>query len=383
MEQEEILRQEAIRLHLQGASVKSVCEQINRSRQWFYKWLKEFEQGSPDWYKTKTTTPKTIHRKTPKHTEHLVVKIRESLKNEPYAQKGAMSILYEFERLKITPPSVSTINRILQRNKLVSGSKAKRVKNTEYPTYFENVQQMDLVGPKYLKGGSRFYLFNIIDTANHYAGVYPIVDKSAENIVASVIDFWTNYQIPDFLQMDNELSFRGSNRHPRGLGLLMRVALYYSVAPIFIPPAEPWRNGVVEKFNDNVIKYFYNTQRFTSFEHLKERAAEFSVFHNTNHRYSSQNNQTPKLLFDALTSKFSLTKKIDLTQKILVDSGRIIFIRFIRSDRKLHLLNECFIVNAELTYSYVVAEVIIDKFVLTVSRNNTLYHIFHFAMSLP
>ena len=49
----------------------------------------------------------------------------------------------------------------------------------------------------------------------------------------------------------------------------------------------------------------------------------------------------------------------------------------------LHLLNESFIVNAELIYSYVVAEVIIDRYVLTVSRNSVLYHVFNFAMSLP
>ncbi|MDD4158093.1 MAG: integrase core domain-containing protein [Proteiniphilum sp.] len=257
------------------------------------------------------------------------------------------------------------------------------MKDTEYPSYFYGVQQMDLVGPKYLKGGCRFYFFNIIDTQNHYAGVYPIADKSAKNVASSLIDFWRNYQMPDFLQMDNELSFRGSNRHPRGLGLLMRVALSNSVTPIFIPQAEPWRNGVIEKFNDNVMKYFYNTQQFTSFEHVKERAADFSIFHNMHHRYSSQNNRTLKQLVDALIRKVPLSADIDLTQKILIDSGRIIFICFIRSDRKLHLLNESFIVNAELIYSDVVAEVIIDRFVLTVSRNSILYHVFHFAMSLP
>lgn len=383
MEQEEILRQEAIRLHLQGVSVKLIGEQVNRTRQWVYKWLKEFKRGSSDWYKTKSTSPKLIQGKTPKETEQLVISIRKRLQNEPYAQKGAISILYEFERLNITPPSISTINRILRRNNLLELSEVKRLKNTEYPTYFYGVQQMDLVGPKYLKGGFRFYFLNIIDTENHYAGVYPVADKSAKNVAASVIDFWRNYQMPDFLQMDNELSFRGSNRHPRGLGLLMRVALSNSVTPIFIPPAEPWRNGIIEKFNDNVIKYFYNTQQFTSFEHVKESAADFSVFHNTHHRYSSQNNRTPKQLADALTRKAPLTGEIDLNQKILIDGGRIIFIRFIRSDRKLHLLNESFIVSAELVYSYVVAEVIIDRFVLTVSRNNVLYHVFHFAISLP
>lgn len=310
MEQEEILRQEAIRLHLQGVSVKLIGEQVNRTRQWVYKWLKEFKRGSSDWYKTKSTSPKLIQGKTPKETEQLVISIRKRLQNEPYAQKGAISILYEFERLNITPPSISTINRILRRNNLLELSEVKRLKNTEYPTYFYGVQQMDLVGPKYLKGGFRFYFLNIIDTENHYAGVYPVADKSAKNVAASVIDFWRNYQMPDFLQMDNELSFRGSNRHPRGLGLLMRVALSNSVTPIFIPPAEPWRNGIIEKFNDNVIKYFYNTQQFTSFEHVKESAADFSVFHNTHHRYSSQNNRTPKQLADALTRKAPLTGEL-------------------------------------------------------------------------
>lgn len=163
----------------------------------------------------------------------------------------------------------------------------------------------------------------------------------------------------------------------------MRVALSNSVTPIFIPPAEPWRNGIIEKFNDNVIKYFYNTQQFKSFEQIKERAADFAIFHNKHHRYSSQNNRTPNQLSDEITRKDPLRVEFDLTQKILIDSGRIIFIRFIRSDRKLNLLNESFIVNAELIYSYVVAEVIIDRFVLTVSRNNVLYHVFNFAMSLP
>ena len=81
--------------------------------------------------------------------------------------------------------------------------------------------------------------------------------------------------------------------------------------------------------------------------------------------------------------KDPLKVEIDLNNKIYIDSGRIIFIRFIRNDRKLHLLNESIIVNPELIYSYVVAEIIIDKFMLAVSRNGTLYHVFYFPMSLP
>jgi hypothetical protein len=48
---------------------------------------------------------------------------------------------------------------------------------------------MDLIDPKYLKGGFRFYLFDIIDVETHFAGVYPILNKSAESITTCVINF--------------------------------------------------------------------------------------------------------------------------------------------------------------------------------------------------
>jgi transposase len=384
MEQEEILRQEAIRMHLQGQSVKTICEQLDRSRQWFYKWLSRYEQLSvSDWYKNESSTPKTILNKTDTSIEQSVVEIRNRLSAHPYAQQGAINILYALKRLGIKVPSISTINRILQRNNLVGKSESKRLKDTEYPKFFTCVQQMDLIGPRYLKGGFRLYFYNIIDTENHFAGVYPIPDKTAESIVPCLVDYWRNYQMPDFLQMDNELSFRGSNRHPRGLGLLMRVALFNRVSPIFIPPGEPWRNGIVEKFNNSVQKYFYDTQTFTSFQDLKEKAKEFTTFHNENHRYSSQGNRTPNQMVRENLCKSPLTKEINLTQKIFIEEGRLFFIRFIRSDLKLHLLNETFIVKPDLKYSYVVAEIVLEKYVLVVSQNNKVFHIFPFAMSLP
>jgi len=384
MDQEEILRQKAVQLHLQGLSVMQIAYQLQKTRQWVYKWLKRHAQSTEnDWFSSQSCAPKSISSKINKTLEQMVIEIRQHLSHQLYSQKGAISILYELERLGVQPPSISTINRILNRNHLIKSSKVERLKNTEYPNYFYNIQQMDLIGPKYLKGGYRFYFFNIIDIGNHWAGVYPVTDKSAQSITPCVIDFWKNYQMPDFLQMDNELSFRGSNRYPRGLGLLMRVAISNGVCPVFIPAAEPWRNGVIEKFNNTVLTYFYDAQVFQSFDEMTQKAKEFSVFHNENHRYSSQGNKTPDQMIRAIPCRDTLVKEIDLTKKIFIESGRIFFIRFVRSDLKLHILDEIFELDASLKYSYVVAEIILEKYILVVSRNNHIYHIFPFPMSLP
>ena len=238
---------------------------------------------------------------------------------------------------------------------------------------------MDLIGPKYLKGGFRYYILNIIEIESHYAGVYPIPDKTSESIVYAVCQFWSDFTMPDFFQMDNELTFRGSNRYPRSFGSLIRLALSESITPVFIPPAEPWRNGVIEKFNDNVQKYFLNTQTFSNFEELKQRATEFMAFHNQNHRYSTLCGKTPNQSVLG-THCFKLKTKPDLTRKVPLEEGEVIFIRFIRSDCKIRILDAQFEIKKELMYSYVIARIVIKCHILRIERDHMIYHIFPFIM---
>jgi hypothetical protein len=377
MNDELIIRKQAIELYLKGTSVIEIGRKLGKSRQWVHKWINRYRTiGGDDWYKSLSKAPKKVYCKTAVKKEELVINIRKSLEGRLYSQTGALSIMYEFERLGLKSPSISTINRILKRNDLIKMSNVKRCKTTEYPNYFTLVQQMDLVGPKYLKGGFRFYILDIIDTENHFAGVYPIKDKRAVSITEVITRFWSTYGMPDFLQMDNELSFRGSNRHPRGLGLLLRLALLQGVTPIFIPPSEPWRNGIIEKFNFTMEKYFFSAHKFVSFEDIEKKSMEFSDFHNHNHRYTSQGGKTPCMLKSI--SQEHLLKKI--MNPIPLADGTVVFIRFIRSDRKLHVLGTSFTLKPELTYTYVVAELVIERHVLVVKQNGMIYHIFPFVM---
>lgn len=262
---------------------------------------------------------------------------------------------------------------------MIGGKKKKYAKTKEYPVHYYDVQQMDLIGPRYLKGGFKYYIYTIIDKNNHMAGVYPIQDKSAKSIVPCTVDFWSTYQMPDYLQMDNELSFRGSNRHPRGLGLLMRIAISNRVTPMFIPVAEPWRNGVIEKFNNTVQSKFLD-QPFTSLDELQLKAKDFTIFHNDNHRYSAQNNKTPNEIVEKIEYLSRLEKIIDLAERPYVDEGCLIFIRFIRSDFKLNIFNSTFQVQEKLIYSYVEAIIQIEKHLLIVKHMGVVYHCFEFAM---
>jgi len=238
---------------------------------------------------------------------------------------------------------------------------------------------MDLVGPRYLKGDGCFYSVNIIDTLCRRCYIKPVRNKSSKNILDALVKCWQTQGMPDALQMDNELAFRGSNRYPRSFGSVIRFALSQNVAPVFIPIKEPWRNGIIERFNNTYDKRFLRSMVFDDFNHLTKASKEFIIFHNSYHRYSSLNNKTP----DEAAAKQILipdlySGSVHTLRKIPLETGSIYFIRFIRSDLQLHLPTESFKLKDTLKYSYVVAEISIDNQCLIVRKNDQIVHLFHY-----
>jgi len=67
--------------------------------------------------------------------------------------------------------------------------------------------------------------------------------------------------------------------------------------------------------------------------------------------------------------------------KIPLTQGCIYFIRFIRSDLKLYLPNEVFIVKATLKYSYIVAEINIHNHSLIIRQNYEIIEVFPYDIS--
>jgi len=63
-----------------------------------------------------------------------------------------------------------------------------------------------------------------------------------------------------------------------------------------------------------------------------------------------------------------------------IPSGNVILIRFIRSDRKLDVFGEKFIVSKDLVYSYVKAVIVTDCHVIKVFLGEDLVETFEYRM---
>ncbi len=117
MEQE--LRKKAITLYLKGEKPKSIYSAINRSKNWFFKWLKRYQTGDPDWFKDRSRAPKRQHAAISKFDKERIISVRTRLESQKFAQIGASAIKWELSKSGYGFPSDRTINRVLKKEGLV------------------------------------------------------------------------------------------------------------------------------------------------------------------------------------------------------------------------------------------------------------------------
>ena len=99
MEDELILRKQAVELYLQDVPISDIVLKLDRSRQWVHKWITRYRtKGGDDWFHSESTSPKQVHNKTSQKEEELVINVRKALEGRIYSQ-GALSIMYEIESM--------------------------------------------------------------------------------------------------------------------------------------------------------------------------------------------------------------------------------------------------------------------------------------------
>ena len=116
---EQNIRKKAIDLYLKGGSPKSIYTELNRSKKWFFKWLKRYQTGDPEWYKDQSRAPKNQPTTISEIDKQRIISVRTHLESQKFAQIGASAIKWELTKSGYEFPSDRTINRVLKKEGLV------------------------------------------------------------------------------------------------------------------------------------------------------------------------------------------------------------------------------------------------------------------------
>lgn len=381
------LRKRAVQRFLKGEKPQSISASLKCSRSWLYKWVDRYTEGDDSWSESLSRRPLVTPTHTPLEIVEIVKMVRLNLYNRDVFC-GAQAIRWEIEDLGVKPmPSIRTINRILSREGLTHRRtgiyEPKGKPYPKLPSLLPNqTHQADLVGPCFLKGPLRFYSFNVVDTSTGRCGLHPSVSKSGQSVIDALWTIWKRMGIPSNLQVDNDMPFYGSPTHPRGMGPLIRLCLHQGVEPWFIPISEPWRNGVVEKFNDHFRQRFLNRIPIATKAELVTESLAFEQRHNGSYRYSKLGGKTPIKALEASKLKLRFPEQEEPPRHRMKKpvSGKYHLIRFIRSNRKLNIFGEVFSLAPELQHEYVVATIDVKEQKLKIYLDKTQVDEFNYKL---
>jgi putative transposase len=116
---EEELRKQAVQRYIAGESPKAIYTSLDRSKKWFFKWLKRYQSGAEHWYQEHSRAPLTRSSELSTAEKEIITATRKRLDSTPFAQVGVSAIKWELHKLGLPFRSDSTINRTLKREGLV------------------------------------------------------------------------------------------------------------------------------------------------------------------------------------------------------------------------------------------------------------------------
>jgi transposase InsO family protein len=354
MHDELAARHRAITLRLAGRSVKAICAAVGRSEVWFHKWWGRYREAGPDGLYDRTRANHQVAQRIAPELERTILSIRRRLQAHAtpatrYCLTGAAAILAELKALGSRPlPCARTIERVLERN----GLTAPRVRlapllpRQDWPgpqaRAANQLHEVDLVGPVYLKGqGRRYYIWVGKDAFDGAVCLRLAGSRRMDEVLGFLGECWKDLGRPEQVQFDNARELCGWGPAARVLSRVIRLCLRYGVSPVFIPEGEPQFNGGVENFNGWFQEPLFQ-RRFRRPGDLRRELARLQEAVNTQHVHPRLGGKTAAQHRRGLRLQKLPASFVVPTERLPLAEGRVTFLRRVSGAGTVTVLSQTF-----------------------------------------
>src|SRR4029077_15800223 len=354
----------AMTLRLAGRSVQHICAAVGRSAAWFHKWWRRYLESGAEGLYDLSRARQVVQRLSPE-LERTILSIRRRLQAHAspatrYRLIGTTAILAELTSLGIRPlPCERTIGRVLERNGLTAppGRLAPLFPRQGDPgpqaRASNQLHEVDLVGPVYLKGRKhRYYIWVGKDAFDGAVCLRLAESRRMDEVLWFLGECWKDLGRPEQVQFDNARELAGWGQSAWALSRVIRLCLRYGVSPVFIPEGEPQFNGSVENFNGWFQEPLFQ-RRFRRPGDLRRELARLQEAVNTQHVHPRLGGQTPTQHRRGLRLQRLPASFVVPTERLPLAAGRLTFSRRVSMAGTVTLLSQSFRVGKKHKGLYV------------------------------
>jgi transposase InsO family protein len=307
----------------EGRSYREVARAHGVSKSWVGKVVARYREGGEEAIGPRSRAPHRTPQRIPAELEDRIIELRKRLAEEGF-DAGAGTIQYHLAHEGSSPPSVSTIWRVLRRRGFVTPQPHKRPRSSwiRFEAQLPNeCWQSDVTAWK-LAGGQEVEIVNFLDDHSRLVTASRVLKVATATGVLRVFrSAVLRWGAPAAVLTDNGCVFTAWHRG--GATALETELLHLGIEFRHSRPAHPQTCGKVERFHQTLKRYLARQPRARSIAELQRRVDRFVRYYNETRPHRARGRMTPRAAFEARDKARPSRPVIERLQNVRVRQDRI------------------------------------------------------------
>jgi transposase InsO family protein len=284
---------------VEGRSMRAVAREHGVSKSWVHKLVGRYRAGGYAALAARSKSARWVSNRTSDEVEDRIVGLRKELIDQGF-DCGAHTIHYHLSLSDPSPPSVSTIWRVLKRRGFVTPQPHKRPKSSyiRFEATLPNQSWQSDVTFYELKDGSKVEILNFLDDFSRVCVASKVLaTTSSPDVVATLYEAGRAWGLPASLLTDNGAVFTAAYRG--GYSAMESELFHLGITYKHSRPYHPQTCGKVERFHQTLKKFLNKQKKARSIAELQAQVDRFIAYYNDIRPHRAKGRTTPRAAFDS------------------------------------------------------------------------------------
>lgn len=284
---------------LEKRSCREVARAHGVSKSWVAKLVGRYRAGGYEALTPRSKAAGRVANKSSAELEDRVVRRRKELSDQGF-DAGPQTIHYYLSLSEESPPSTSTIWRILKRRGFITAQPHKRPRSSyiRFEASLPNEMWQSDVTFFELKDHTKVEICNFLDDFSRVCVASKVFQTtSAPDVVATLYEAAGTWGLPASLLTDNGCIYTAAHRH--GYSAVESELFHLGIDYRRSRPYHPQTCGKVERFHQTLKKFLRKQPRAETIEQLQAQVDRFVAYYNDVRPHRAKGRKTPKSAFES------------------------------------------------------------------------------------